>query len=109
MFNPSEPFKIQIERAQFEFLKSVFEKSINNKIGQTDQPNKGTGKWIVLSEKAVCIFEMGSVQRGQHSHLFFPNKFINARPKNNTNSILFSLPCLVCEKTIAFSILGVMG
>ena len=56
-------FKIKIELTQFEFLKSVFEKSINNKIGQTGQRNKGTGKLILLPEKTFYIFEMNSVQK----------------------------------------------
>ncbi len=63
MFNAGEPFKIKIEQAQFELLKSVFEKSINNKIGQTDQRSKGTGKLILLPEKTFYIFEMNSVQK----------------------------------------------
>jgi hypothetical protein len=63
MFNAGEPFKIKIEKAQFDFLKQVFEKSINNKIGQTDQRSKGTGKLILLPEKTFYIFEMNSVQK----------------------------------------------
>ena len=63
IFNAGEPFKIKIELTQFEFLKSVFEKSINNKIGQTGQRNKGTGKLILLPEKTFYIFEMNSVQK----------------------------------------------
>ena len=63
MFNAGEPFKIKIEQAQFELLKSVFEKSINNKIGQTDQRSKGTGKLILIPEKNFYIFEMNSVQK----------------------------------------------
>jgi hypothetical protein len=62
-FNAGEPYQVKIDKSQFESLKQVFEKSIANKAGQTEQRSKGTGKLIVLPEKLVYIFEMNSVQK----------------------------------------------
>jgi hypothetical protein len=62
-FNAGDPYKVEIDKSQFETLKQIFEKSISNKAGQTEQRNKGTGKLIVLPEKLVYIFEMNSVQK----------------------------------------------
>lgn len=61
-FNAGEPYKVKIDKKEFETLKQVFEKSITNKNGQTEQRGKGTGKLIVLPE-AVYIFEMNSLQK----------------------------------------------
>ena len=62
-FNAGDPYKVEIDKIQFELLNQVFQKSIANKSGQTEQRNKGTGKLTMLPEKSVYIFEMDSVQK----------------------------------------------
>jgi len=63
MYSGGDPYKVNISKDQYDFLKSVFKKSINNKSGQTDLRGKGTGMIIVLPKNKSFIFEMNSAQK----------------------------------------------
>jgi hypothetical protein len=62
-FDAGDPYKVEINKTQFESLKQVFGKSIAHRADQTEMRSKGTGMLIVLPEKSVHIFEMHSAQK----------------------------------------------
>ena len=63
MYSGGEPFQIKIDSNQFNMLKLIFEKSINNKTGQGTMRNKGPGMLIIKPENRTYIFEMNSIQK----------------------------------------------
>ncbi len=62
-YSGGEPYTVNIEEKNFNDLKLVFKKCIDNKTGQTSERNKGTGMLIVLPERITYIFEMNSPQK----------------------------------------------